>query len=541
MAAHKIRCAIYTRKSHEDGLEQEFNSLAAQREACLAYIASQKSEGWAAVTTHYDDGGFSGGTLQRPALQQLLADIEAGRIDVIVVYKVDRLTRSLTDFAKIVDRLDEHTASFVSVTQAFNTTTSMGRLTLNVLLSFAQFEREVTGERIRDKIAASKAKGMWMGGTVPLGYDVPAEDSPRVLVVNEQEAETVRHIYRRYLALGSVHLLCDELQANGIHSKVRITKRGDRLGGVPFARGALFHVLKNQTYLGRITHKEQVHEGLHQPILDQELFDAVQQQLAQNAQTRKLGKGGPGAALLKGLLFDEVGEPMSPTISYGKLKRAYRYYVSTSLQCGRRKGNRVSRISALKIEGVVADALHKLFPCKPSADWHQLKRPLIRVELKSASVDLLLRLSPEDEPLDLTKRAAGWAQLQPDGDAQTLRCSIPCRPAYRGGRTWIVTTEGQHPLRSARTDQKLIDALKASHRWQFELNASPFTPPSDLRLAKAHPDSYIRRLGQLAFLAPDIQRAILDGHQPPGLTVKRLLTCNIPDDWQEQRRVLGFS
>src|SRR5438270_7363902 len=273
-----VRCAVYTRKSSEDGLEQDFNSLDAQREACLAYIASQRHEGWTALPTLYDDGGFSGGTLSRPAVQRLLADIAAGRLDLVVLYKVDRLTRSLADFAKLVETFDAHRVSFVSITQHFNTTTSIGRLTLNMLLSFAQFEREVTGERIRDKIAASKRRGMWMGGSLPLGYDV----RDRKLVINEPEAETVRHIFRRYLELGTVRLLQQRLSEEGVRSKLRRMADGSLRGGLPLDRGALYHILQNHVYRGEVSHKGAVYPGEHPAIIDQALWEAVQKQLAEH-------------------------------------------------------------------------------------------------------------------------------------------------------------------------------------------------------------------------------------------------------------------
>ena len=282
MTRARQRCALYTRKSSEDGLEQSFNSLDAQREACAAYVRSQAGEGWRAISTHYDDGGYSGGSMERPALQRLLTDIAAGKVDVVVVYKIDRLTRSLMDFARIVELFDRHQVSFVSVTQAFNTTSSMGRLTLNVLLSFAQFEREVTGERIRDKIAASKARGMWMGGHLPLGYDLPAPGG-RALAINEVEAETVRTIFRGYLDLGSVHALEHWLAAREIRSKQWVTAGGRSLGGRRFSRGALFHLLRNRVYLGMIVHKGTVHRGMHPAIVETELFEAVQARLDANA------------------------------------------------------------------------------------------------------------------------------------------------------------------------------------------------------------------------------------------------------------------
>jgi DNA invertase Pin-like site-specific DNA recombinase len=299
----QIRCAIYTRKSSEEGLEQDFNSLDAQRESCEAFIRSQKHEGWVCLSEMYDDGGISGATMERPALKRLLADIEAERIDTVVVYKVDRLTRSLGDFAKIVEVFDRQAVSFVSVTQQFNTTTSMGRLTLNMLLSFAQFEREVTGERIRDKIAASKKKGMWMGGLPPLGYDV----KDRKLVVNVREAETVRHIYRRYAALGSVLALKEELDGAGVVSKARVDKYGRRTGGGPLARGALYLMLQNRIYRGEIVHKENSYPGEHEAIIDQALWDEVQHQLAANRFDRATGAGATRVSLLAGLIYDDTG------------------------------------------------------------------------------------------------------------------------------------------------------------------------------------------------------------------------------------------
>jgi len=298
-----VRCAVYTRKSSEEGLQQEFNSLQAQREACEAFINSQRHEGWVCLRTGYDDGGFSGATMDRPALQRLLTDITAGRVDIVVVYKIDRLTRSLADFAKIVEILDARSASFVSVTQQFNTTTSMGRLTLNVLLSFAQFEREVIGDRIRDKIAASKKKGMWMGGVPPLGYR--AQD--RKLVIIDSEAEPVRSIFHRYAELGSVRLLKAELEARGINSKSWTSAAGRVIGGKPFSRGALYLILRNRIYRGEIVHKGQSHPGEHPPIIDQPLWDAVQAELAGNSGGRNGGTGTREPSLLAEMLFDRDG------------------------------------------------------------------------------------------------------------------------------------------------------------------------------------------------------------------------------------------
>ena len=361
-SAKKIRCAIYTRKSSDEGLEQAFNSLDAQREACAAFILSQKHEGWTVSPTLYDDGGFSGGTLERPALKRLLADIEAGQIDVIVVYKVDRLTRALSDFAKLVEIFDRRGISFVSITQQFNTTTSMGRLTLNVLLSFAQFEREVIGERVRDKIAASKKKGMWMGGMPPLGYDV----KDRKLVVNDKEARTVVDIYRRYLALKSVHALKDGLAEAGIKSKRRVRPDGTEYGGQKFSRGALYLMLQNRIYRGEITHEGNSFSGEHQAIIEQPLWDEVQTVLAKNRVERATGARAKQPSLLAGFVFDETGERLTPTYSVKKGTR-YRYYVSTSLLTGAGR-NRSSgrRIPAGDLEGQVINRL-RAFLADPAA------------------------------------------------------------------------------------------------------------------------------------------------------------------------------
>jgi site-specific DNA recombinase len=319
-----LRCAIYTRKSTEHGLDQEFNSLDAQREACEAYIKSQSSLGWRALTQHYDDPAYSGGNLERPALKKLLADIEAGRVDVVVVYKIDRLTRSLADFAKLVEAFDAKSISFVAVTQQFNTTTSMGRLTLNVLLSFAQFERELSSERVRDKVAASRRKGKWTGGTVPLGYD--ARD--KKLVVNKAEADTVRTIFRRYLELQSFSKLVAELDRNGIVTKRRDTRVSKYNGGIPFTYGPLAYFLKNRIYLGEIGHGGKWFEGEHEAIIDRETFDRVQQLLKANASSH-IGKRSDSGALLMGKLFDSNGNLMSPSYSTKKGVR-YRFYVSSS-------------------------------------------------------------------------------------------------------------------------------------------------------------------------------------------------------------------
>jgi site-specific DNA recombinase len=321
------RCAIYTRKSSEEGLEQEFNSLAAQCEACEAFIRSQRNEGWVLVRTRYDDGGFSGGNIERPALQDLLGDIRAGRIDTVVVYKVDRLTRSLADFARLVELFDAEGVSFVSVTQQFNTTSSMGRLTLNVLLSFAQFEREVTGERIRDKIAASKKKGMWMGGNVPLGYDA----SERTLVINPAEAETVRRIFALYGELGCVRRVKEEADRLGLRTKYTRTGNGTERGGKPFSRGHLYTLLSNPIYTGRIAHRGELHPGQQPALIDDESWSAVRDQLAANTSNHRRRAKAAEPSLLAGLLVDaRGGERLTPSHAVKKGRR-YRYYVSAAL------------------------------------------------------------------------------------------------------------------------------------------------------------------------------------------------------------------
>lgn len=345
MAEKILRCAVYTRKSTEDGLEQVFNSLDAQYEACAAYASSQRHEGWAVVPERYDDGGFSGGNMHRPGMERLLDDVAAGKVNIILVYKIDRLTRSLADFAKIVDVLDKAGASFVSITQSFNNTTSMGRLTLNMLLSFAQFEREVTGERIRDKIAASKRKGLWMGGPVPLGYSIEA----RKLVVDQAEADLVRHIYQRYLDLASAVELADELNRHGYRTKVQQRTSGPHRGGCLFQRGTLYHLLRNRIYLGQMVHKGECFPGEHSAIIETGLWDAVQEKLKANASgtSRRLRSQQP--SLLVGLVFDGQGRAMTPSHAT-KPGRRYRYYVTRSEQLD---GAPAWRVSAHDLERLV--------------------------------------------------------------------------------------------------------------------------------------------------------------------------------------------
>ncbi|MFI4933649.1 MAG: recombinase family protein [Caulobacterales bacterium] len=519
-----LACAIYTRKSSEEGLEQSFNSLDAQREAGEAFVKSQANEGWKLLSARYDDGGFSGGKMERPALQKLLADIDAGRIDVVVVYKIDRLTRSLADFVRIVERFDARGASFVSVTQAFNTHTSMGRLTLNVLLSFAQFEREVTGERIRDKIAASKAKGLWMGGLPPLGYDLPAPGS-RMLRVNDAEATTVRLIFERYLALGSVHRLAADLEQAGVVSKRRTTASGRKSGGLPFSRGALFHLIANRVYLGQITHKGAVHPGTHAAIVDEAVFERAQALIVANRRRRvEGGHRKMATALFLGRIVDAQGEPMSPTFSYGRGGRAYRYYVSAPLQQGARprRDCAVRRLPAAALEALVASRLASVLPDLPDplASLRQLRVLPDRIELLlPASVRSRLLASL---PIGMT------ATRSPDGEA--VEITVPVSFPLRGGRRSVAAGQSRADM-----DEALIGALRRAHAM---LGRDRDGRPC-LEAAPASP--YQGRLLQLAFLDPDLQRDILAGLQPPHISLGRLMKRDIPLNWERQRGTLNWA
>ena len=405
----KLRCAIYTRKSSEEGLEMEFNSLDAQREAGLAYIQSQRSEGWILVGDRYDDGGFSGGSMERPGLQRLLRDVEAGRIDVIVVYKVDRLSRSLTDFARIVDVFDTHNASFVSITQAFNTTTSMGRLTLNILLSFAQFEREVIGERIRDKFAASRARGMWMGGTPPLGYDVRY----RKLVVNEAEAELLRLIFSRFLRVGSATKLAQELRRAGHTTKCWTTQDGKHRPGKPIDKGAIYKLLNNRVYLGEAVHKGTSYPGEQAAIIDAATWDKVHAILAANRVARANGTRAQTPALLRGLIFAPGGHAMTPshTRKAGKL---YRYYVATDAIRQGYADCPVRSVPAAEVEEAVVAQVR-----------HLLRTPEIIARTWAAAKHEGDAAIPERDVIKaVTELATLWDELFPAEQARIVRLLV---------------------------------------------------------------------------------------------------------------------
>jgi site-specific DNA recombinase len=526
-----LRCAVYTRKSSEEGLEQEYNSLHAQRDACEAYIKSQVSEGWTCLKTAYDDGGISGGTMDRPGLKQLLADIAARRIDVVVVYKVDRLTRSLWDFAKIVEVFDKHQVSFVSVTQSFNTTSSMGRLTLNMLLSFAQFEREVTSERIRDKIAASKARGMWMGGGVPLGYVAEG----RTLKIDEAEAETVRYIFRRYLDVKSVHRLKAVLDAEGVRSKLSVFSTGRTRGGCAMDRGALFKLLSNPAYLGKVKHKDKSYEGLHPAIIDQATFDAVGLILEANRVKRTTGSARRTQSALMGKLFDEEGNAMTPTFANGRGGKRYRYYVSAALQVGRAtaKDDSIRRLPGPPMDRLVEELVGRL----ASAD----NASFTSATLKPGGIELAFSRPAAMEPSEwrhalsvistrLTEGERAWSDR---GGAMRVFC--PCSVTFRGGRCRI---EGQSGLAPRKIDNAMTSALQRAHSSLAAIGL-PLSGRAEWT-GTAMANSYERRLAELAFLAPDIQQAIVEGRQPRSLSLTQLQAAEIPAGWDAQRRAFGF-
>ena len=527
-----LRCAIYTRKSTEHGLEQEFNSLDAQREAAEAYIKSQAHEGWRLCPERYDDGGLSGGSLERPALQALLAAVAHGRVDVIIVYKVDRLTRSLADFAKLVELFDKHGVSFVSVTQQFNTTNSMGRLTLNVLLSFAQFEREVTGERIRDKIAASKRKGIWMGGPAPLGYRVEGKK----LLAHPTEAEQVRTIFSRYLELESLTVLMQDLARRGIGSKKRHLSSGAIRGGAAFGKGALAYLLRNRIYLGEITHQGRTYPGEHQPILDRDLFEAVQTKLTSQAQARRQARAGSDALLI-GRIFDDRGNRMTPTSAHKQGAR-YRYYVSAPLMQGRREeAGSVPRVPAPDIEQLVIESLRaEIAPPEAQDDPAAVVRERVlqhvqRVEVRSGSVFIEVGSGPQEQ--------TDGADAAPASRLITLPWSPP---PGRVARTVVAppsdAADQLIPMRAG-TRETLLIAIAKARRWLGELSSHQVASFGAISAREGCTERYVRSILPLAFLAPEIVKAALDGRLPDTYGASRL-AANSPACWDEQRHELGL-
>ncbi len=561
MAEKTYRCAVYTRKSTEDGLEQEFNSLDAQYEACAAYALSQRHEGWVLVTDRYDDGGFSGGNMERPGLKRLLCDVEAGRIDIILLYKIDRLTRSLSDFSRIVDVLDKAEASFVSITQSFNTTTSMGRLTLNMLLSFAQFEREVTGERIRDKIAASKRKGIWMGGPVPLGYEV----KDRKLLVMSKEAEQVRHIMRRYLALGSVPALVEELESEGYRTKVQRRTSGPHKGGCLYRRGTLYNLLSNRIYRGMIVHKGDAYPGEHEPIVDEDLFERVQAKLADNASGSSRRRRHRQPSLLTGKLFDGEGRAMTPSHAVRPTRR-YRYYVTRPDQVD---GSPAWRVPAHDLEQTVCRALAErltehgfLLDLQgdgevAAAELQQAmaKADLAAATLRSGSDDkrielleaLVQRIDLAEDSVVMALRAAGVAEilgtdlpLQHDGPA--LAISMPATRIRRGQQMRLVVA-GPETLSAPpqpRRDERLIALMAEAFQARELVLMHPGRSTASIAAEHGRCRTRLAKLVELSCLAPDIVTAIVEGRQPETLTVRRLRATTLPLEWAQQRQVLGF-
>lgn len=527
-----VRCAIYTRKSTEEGLEQDYNSLHAQRDACAAYVMSQAGEGWILRPEIYDDGGFSGGNMDRPALKRLMAEIEAGRIDVVVVYKVDRLTRSLPDFSKIVEVLDKAGASFVSVTQAFNTTTSMGRLTLNVLLSFAQFEREVTGERIRDKIAASKKKGLWMGGRPVLGYDPDG----RTLKINAEEAPVVRWMFSRYLELRSANRLVQELAERGIVTKRWTTKAGEPKGGLPIERGGAYHMLRNPIYVGDIPHKDLVYPGQHPALIDRETFETVQLMLDATRRTRKPGKPRPAhtGAPLTGLMVDSVGNVMSPVSSPRKGGAIYRYYVSTALQRGSRgRAGLHPRLSAPVIEAAVARAMTPLFPDIATTDWSILRDAIARIEILLGEALIALDEQRCSELIDTPSGRLVFQQLERRGDAPVVRLSLA---TDRRGAVSIAGPGGSDAIHAPKVDAALSAALVRAEAWKAKLLSGRSATLAEIADAEGVTLTYVTRLLRVAFLAPDLKRAILHGVQSERLTLEDVMRNDLALEWSDQRR-----
>ena len=553
----RIRCAIYTRKSTEEGLEQEFNSLDAQREACEAYIQSQRGLGWIPMKKRYDDGGLSGGTMDRPALQALLADIDSSKVDLIVVYKVDRLTRSLMDFSKIIENLDAHNVSFVSVTQQFNTASSMGRLTLNVLLSFAQFEREVTAERIRDKIAASKKKGMWMGGLSPLGYD--AVD--KKLVINKDEAKVVQTLFDLYLNLGSVRKLKAEADRRGLITKKR-KSAGRCSGGLTFSRGHLYQLLHNPVYVGQIAHKGKTYPGQHDAIIEKETWDTVQTMLDEQAPARTLPINTKQQGLLTGFVFDERGDRLSPTYSR-KAGRRYRYYISNRLMQGADK-NDGWRIPADQLERVVLLKLHEFLEdgVQVGTAIHGSDATPHKVQ---ASVRAAANLSKEirnSQPATINMQARQLIErVDIDGERLRIQVSLtglcksigvtdaidggpiilesPITFRRRGVESKIILTGTSN---GALPDSGLIDLVSRTYQWVQKFCNREVATVREISQKEDIDEGDASRFLPLAFLAPDIVDAILRGRQPIGLTLEKLKRLrNLPKSWEEQRKLLGFT
>jgi site-specific DNA recombinase len=529
-----VRCAIYTRVSTEHGLDQEFNSLDAQHEAAAAYIKSQAHAGWTLIRSRYDDGGYSGGSTDRPDLQKLLDDIRARKIDVIVVYKVDRLTRSLADFAKLVELFDAHAVSFVSVTQQFNTTTSMGRLTLNVLLSFAQFEREVTSERIRDKIAASKRKGLWVGGTLPLGYEMR---DGKIAVV-EEEAELVRSIFRRYLELGSVNELVRDLRERNMRTKTRLLSTGATRGGIPFGRGALYYLLGNRFYIGEVKYKNEVLPGEQPPIMDCTLFEAVRQKSLARWSHRTIVRN-KSDHLLAGLLFDDAGHRMIPTHAT-KAGARYRYYVSTPVLHGEAKtasAGSVSRVPAGDIEDVIVKSLKEHFAAKQDdastralalGDRDSIAQLVAGIVVRKDGLMVRLKLDNTDE-----------ASACLNGQSLSILWQKPL--AKRSRQILLPHNASRSDVRPQQFERRvrLVSAIARGRRWLDDVVSGRVTTIAELCARERCSARQVNMTISLAFLAPNLVKAAVEGRLPRGIGIERLR--DPPTEWGKQFERLGLN
>jgi len=533
-SAKSVRCAIYTRVSTEHGLDQEFNSLDAQYEAASAYIKSQAHAGWTLIRSRYDDGGYSGGSTDRPDLQRLLEDIRARKIDVIVVYKVDRLTRSLADFAKLVELFDAHGVSFVSVTQQFNTTTSMGRLTLNVLLSFAQFEREVTSERIRDKIAASKRKGIWVGGTLPLGYEMK---DGKIAVV-EEEAELVRSIFRRYLELGSVNELLRDLRERNIRTKTRLLSTGATRGGIPFGRGALYYLLSNHFYIGEVKYKNEILPGEQPPIMDRALFEAVRHKSLAQWSHRTIVRN-KSDHLLTGLLFDDAGHRMIPTHAT-KAGIRYRYYVSTRVLHGEAKtasAGSISRVPAPDIEDIVVKFLKEHLAAEqdgattsvmPSGDRGDLAQLVAGIVVHKDRLIVRLKSDNADEASD-----------RPDDQSLTIPWQKP--PSKRSRQILLPHNASRSDVRPEQFERRahLVSAIARGRRWLDDVVSGRVTTVAQLCAREKCSVRQVNMTISLAFLAPNLVKAAVEGRLPRGIGIERLRDPST--EWSRQFEVLGLN
>jgi site-specific DNA recombinase len=529
-----VRCAIYTRVSTEHGLDQEFNSLDAQYEAASAYIKSQAHAGWTLIRSRYDDGRYSGGSTDRPDLQRLLDDIRARKVDVIVVYKVDRLTRSLADFAKLVKLFDSHGVSFVSVTQQFNTTTSMGRLTLNVLLSFAQFEREVTSERIRDKIAASKRKGLWVGGNLPLGYEMK---DGKIAVV-EEEAELVRSIFQRYLELGSVNELLRDLKERDIRTKSRLLSTGATRGGISFGRGALYYVLSNHFYIGEVKYKNEILPGEQPTIMDRALFEAVRQKSLAQWSHRTVVRN-KSDHLVAGLLFDDAGHRMIPTHAT-KAGIRYRYYACTPVLHGEAKtasAGSISRVPAADIEDTIVKSLETHLASKQDGS----KSGPVQLRDREALAQLIEGIVAHTDKLIIRFKSdhTDEASARPDDPSLTIAWHKP--PSKRARRILLPRNASQREVQPEQFERRarLVSAIVKGRRWLDDVVSGRVTSIIELCTREKCSVRQVNMTISLAFLAPNLVKAAVEGRLPRGIGVERLR--DPPTEWSRQFQALGLN